>query len=88
LSSAQAISSSPRLGALDWQPHGIECIECWRGRSDLRETSCAEFGIEGLDVDLAKTAGEVLAAVRGATVVDAIVMHGARAAHSGTLPLA
>jgi predicted nucleic acid-binding protein len=48
--------------------------EWWRGRSDLRELILRGVRIEPLDPELAKRAGEALASVRGATVVDAIVM--------------
>jgi predicted nucleic acid-binding protein len=48
--------------------------EWWRGRSDIRERILAGVRIEPLSEDLAKVAGEALAAVRGATSVDAIVM--------------
>lgn len=48
--------------------------EWWRGRTDLREDILASVDVEPLTVTLAKVAGEALAAVRGATVVDAVVM--------------
>jgi hypothetical protein len=48
--------------------------EWWRGRTDLREAILAAVDVEPLTARLAKTAGEALAAVRGATVVDAVVM--------------
>jgi len=57
--------------------------EWWRGRSDTRERILAAVRIEPLSEDLAKVAGEALAAVKGATPIDAIVM--ASAAQRGDL---
>jgi hypothetical protein len=48
--------------------------EWWRGRTDLRESILESVDVEPLTEALAKIAGEALAAVRGATLVDAIVM--------------
>ncbi len=48
--------------------------EWWRGRSDSRETILEGVRVEAVDEPLARLAGEALAAVAGATVVDAIVM--------------
>jgi predicted nucleic acid-binding protein len=48
--------------------------EWWRGRTDLREAILESVDVEPLTGPLAKLAGEALAAVRGATLVDAIVM--------------
>jgi hypothetical protein len=48
--------------------------EWWRGRSDTRETILEGVRVEPLDDALARLAGEALAAVGGATTVDAIVM--------------
>jgi predicted nucleic acid-binding protein len=48
--------------------------EWWRGRTDLREAILASVDVEPLTEALAKRAGEALAEVRGATLVDAIVM--------------
>ena len=48
--------------------------EWWRGRSEARDTILGGLRIELLDERLAKLAGEALAAVKGATTVDAIVM--------------
>lgn len=48
--------------------------EWWRGRSDAREYVLGGVRIEPLSEQLAKLAGEAIANVRGATVVDAIVM--------------
>jgi len=48
--------------------------EWWRSRSDIRERILAGVRVEPLSESLAKVAGEALAAVRGATPIDAIVM--------------
>ena len=48
--------------------------EWWRGRTDLRVTLLQSVDVEPLTESLAKLAGEALAVVRGATLVDAIVM--------------
>ena len=53
--------------------------EWWRGRTDLRESILASVDVEPLTEALAKRAGEALAAVKGATLVDAIVMASAAA---------
>lgn len=48
--------------------------EWWRGRTDLRDSILESVDVEPLTEALAKVAGEALAAVKGATLVDAIVM--------------
>jgi hypothetical protein len=48
--------------------------EWWRGRTDVRDSILESVDVEPLTLPLAKLAGEALAAVRGATLVDAIVM--------------
>jgi hypothetical protein len=48
--------------------------EWWRGRSDRREEILAGVDVEALDGELAKLGGEALAAIPGATSVDALVM--------------
>ena len=55
--------------------------EWWKGRSDWRERILAPMIVQPLDAPLAKTAGEATAAVRGATLIDAVVM--ASAARAG-----
>ena len=57
--------------------------EWWRGRSDWREKILAPLILESLDPALAKIAGEATARVRGATLVDAVVM--ASAARAGAV---
>ena len=48
--------------------------EWWRGRTDLRESILLSVDVEPLTEALAKVAGEALAVIKGATLVDAIVM--------------
>src|SRR5262245_30998379 len=48
--------------------------EWWRGRSDAREAILRGVRVELVDAALAKAAGEAIAAVQGATLVDALVM--------------
>ena len=48
--------------------------EWWRGRADPRVAILESVDVEPLTEALAKLAGEALAAVKGATLVDAIVM--------------
>ncbi len=49
-------------------------VEWWRGRTDARDRIRSGLRVEWLSESLAEVAGEALAAVRGATAVDAIVM--------------
>ncbi len=48
--------------------------EWWRGRSDIREHILASVQVEPVTLGLARLAGECLAAVAGATSIDAVVM--------------
>ena len=48
--------------------------EWWRGHTDLRVGILASVAVESLTEALARAAGEALAVVRGATLVDAVVM--------------
>jgi predicted nucleic acid-binding protein len=59
--------------------------EWWRGRTDLRDRILGCVTAEPLTVQLAKRAGEALASIGGATLVDAIVM--ASAASRGDVVL-
>jgi predicted nucleic acid-binding protein len=60
-------------GAIVTAPSTV-IAEWWRGRSDVRETIVDGIRIEPLDEGLARLAGEALAAIDGATTVDAVVM--------------
>ncbi len=59
--------------------------EWWRGRTDVRDDILDSVIVEPLTSVVAKTAGEALAAVKGATAIDALVM--ASAARRGDLVL-
>ena len=52
----------------------VVVTEWWRGRTDVRDHIVDAVRVEPLSERVAKLAGEALAAVRGATAVDAIVM--------------
>lgn len=59
--------------------------EWWRTRSDHSERILSGLVIEPMDLELAKLVGEALAAMRGASLVDASVM--ASAAQRGDMVL-
>jgi predicted nucleic acid-binding protein len=61
----------------------VVVAEWWRGRSDARETILRGVRVEDTTVALARLAGEALAAIRGATAIDALVM--ASAARRGDI---
>jgi predicted nucleic acid-binding protein len=48
--------------------------EWWRGRTRVRDLILRGVRVEIVDASLAQLAGEAIAAVRGATAVDAVVM--------------
>jgi predicted nucleic acid-binding protein len=48
--------------------------EWWRGRTDVRERILQGLRVEYVDIELAKLAGVAIAAVEGATAIDALVM--------------
>jgi predicted nucleic acid-binding protein len=48
--------------------------EWWRSRNDVRERILAAVRVEPISESLAKVAGEALAAVKGSTSIDALVM--------------
>jgi predicted nucleic acid-binding protein len=52
----------------------VVVAEWWRGRSDVREIILRGVRVEEVTTSLARLAGEALAAVSGATAIDAIVM--------------
>lgn len=60
-------------------------VEWWRGRTARRGAILAAVRVEPLSQDLARVAGEALAAARGATAIDAVVM--ASAASRGDVVL-
>ena len=57
----------------------VVVAEFWRGRTDRREAILLSVDIERPSLQLAKNAGDALASVKRATVVDAIVMASAAA---------
>ena len=63
----------------------VVVAEWWRGRTDVRRDILAAILVEPMGVELARSAGDALAAVRGATTIDAIVM--ASAARRGDVVL-
>lgn len=52
----------------------VVLAEWWRGRSDAREIILRGVRVEDTNAEIAKLAGEALAAVPGASAVDAIVI--------------
>ena len=52
----------------------VVVAEWWRRRSDLRSEILEGCNVEPLDDALARIAGHAVGSVRGATVIDAIVM--------------
>lgn len=61
----------------------VVIAEWWRGRSDAREMILRGVRVEDTTVAVARLAGEALAAVAGATAIDALVM--ASAARRGDI---
>lgn len=57
----------------------VVVAEFWRGRTDRREIILRSVDVEAPSIELAKRAGDALAAVASATIVDAIVMASAAA---------
>ena len=49
-------------------------VEWWRRRTDVRESIMNAVVLEGMPVALCRAAGQALGAVKGATLVDAVVM--------------
>lgn len=73
----QRIARVYRAAVSDGLPVTVPAIviaEWWRGRSDAREVVLRGVRVEPTTSVLARVAGEALAAVPGATVVDAVVM--------------
>lgn len=52
----------------------VVIAEWWRGRSDARERLLRGVRVESTTAEVAKLAGQALAAVSGAAAIDAIVM--------------
>lgn len=62
-----------RRGLLAVVP-AVVYAEWWRGRTDVRDEILAMVIVEDMPHALCRAAGEALAAIRGATLADAIVM--------------
>ena len=69
----QALRAIVRRGSLPVVP-AVVYTEWWRGRNDVREEILQMVVVEDMRPSLCRAAGEALAAVRGATLVDAVVM--------------
>ena len=69
----EAFMNIVRRGFLPIVP-AVVYAEWWRGRTDIREAILAAVIVEDMPPILCRAAGEALAAVRGATLADAIVM--------------
>jgi predicted nucleic acid-binding protein len=69
----EAFRNVIRRGFLPIVP-AVVYIEWWRGRSDIREEILASVIVEDMPPALCRAAGEALAAVRGSTLADAVVM--------------
>ena len=70
---ARVYTTAVELGVIVTVP-AVAIAEWWRGRSDARDRVLRGVRVEQTDTDLMRRAGEALATVRGATIVDAIVM--------------
>lgn len=68
-----AFQAIVRRGFLPVVP-AVVLAEWWRGRTDVREELLAAVIVEDMAPSLCRAAGEALAAVRGATLADAVVM--------------
>jgi predicted nucleic acid-binding protein len=69
----EAFRNVIRRGFLPIVP-AVVYVEWWRGRSDIREEILASVIVEDMPPALCRAAGEALAAVRGSTLADAVVM--------------
>lgn len=82
----QRIARIYRAAVFDGLPVTVPAVviaEWWRGRSDARDIILRGLRVEATTSALARIAGDALAAIPDATVVDAIVM--ASAAQRGDL---
>ena len=69
----EAFRNIVRRGFLPIVP-AVVYAEWWRGRTAIREAILAAVIVEEMPPLLCRAAGEALAAVRGATLADALVM--------------
>ncbi len=69
----QAFRNIVRRGFLPIVP-AVVYVEWWRGRSTIREEILAAVLVEDMPPPLCRAAGEALAAVKGSSLADAVVM--------------
>jgi predicted nucleic acid-binding protein len=69
----EAFRNIVRRGFLPIVP-AIVYVEWWRGRNDVREEILAAVIVEDMPPGLCRAAGEALAAVKGSSIADAVVM--------------
>jgi predicted nucleic acid-binding protein len=69
----EAFRAIIRRGFLPIVP-ALVYVEWWRGRTDIREELLAAIVIEDMPPALCRAAAEALAAVRGSSLADAVVM--------------
>lgn len=69
----QAFRAITSRGLLPVVP-AVVYVEWWRGRTDAREELLEALVLEQMAPALCRVAGEALGAVRGSTLVDAVVM--------------
>ena len=69
----EAFRNIVRRGFLPVVP-AIVYVEWWRGRSDVREEILAAVIVEDMPPGLCRAAGEALAAIKGSSLADAVVM--------------
>jgi hypothetical protein len=72
-SAIRAFQSMVRRGHVPVVPAPVYA-EWWRGKTAVREDLSKAFSLEPMSSLLCRATGEALAAVRGATLVDACVM--------------
>lgn len=69
----QAFRAITRRGLVPFVP-AVVYVEWWRGRTDLREEILAAVIVEDMPPSLCRAAGEALAALPAASLVDTVVM--------------
>jgi predicted nucleic acid-binding protein len=80
----EAFRAITRRGLVPVVP-AVVYVEWWRGRTDIREEILEAVIVEEMPAALCRAAGEALATVRGATLVDAVVMASASLRGGGVL---
>jgi predicted nucleic acid-binding protein len=69
----EAFRNIVRRGFLPIVP-AVVYVEWWRGRTDIREEILAAVVVEDTPPSLCRAAGEALGAIKGSSLVDAVVM--------------